>query len=93
MAKPRFTVYTGAGEPIAGDDRVDGLQAIAARHDGYITDKAGEVVYDSRPVEGAGLKPFAQAQLGEFDSKLAELENTTAAAAPAEPNLTEENEQ
>ncbi|AXH47361.1 hypothetical protein SEA_EDEN_66 [Microbacterium phage Eden] len=52
MAKqPQFTVRDIDGEPIAGDDRLDSsLKYIAAEADGYITNRAQEVVYDARPV-------------------------------------------
>ncbi|WNO28775.1 hypothetical protein SEA_FLAMETHROWER_60 [Microbacterium phage FlameThrower] len=92
MARPKYTAYSADNEPIAGDDRLDGpLKAIAANHGGYITDKAGVVVYDSRPVEDAGVKPFVQNQLGEFDAEFEALSQDPAVAASTDN--TKENEQ
>ncbi|QOP64300.1 hypothetical protein QDW16_gp04 [Microbacterium phage Quenya] len=49
MAQPKFTVYSAAGEPIAGDDRADGhIKIIAQNHLGYVADRAGNVVFDAR---------------------------------------------
>lgn len=85
MAQPKFIVHSASGEPVAGDDRADGhLKEYAQKHLGYVTDRrTGEVVFDAR-AEVTVAAPFAQDQLGPFDTAVADSTDT---------NPIEENEQ
>lgn len=75
-----YTVHNAAGDAIAGDDQLDDvLKAAALIAGGYVTNAAGEVVYDS-PAHVEHELARAEADQARRDEALAEEQRLLDAA-------------